>query len=373
MKQIVSLKENEVFVFGSNANGNHAGGAARQAVESFGAIMGQAKCLQGQSYGIVTLDENMQKVSLDYIKEQLQGLADFAEENEDKTFLLTLIGCGIAGFTTSEIRSVARLVNFPDNVVVPDEFKVFYKAFDKDLKCRGFQYEVGKEYEENRRIEICERGFHAVENPLEVFDYYPMDSRFAEVEQGGDTQHESGNTKCCSSKIRINAELKFGDIIKLGVDWIIRKTSRKFENNSSGYGAQIGSSGYGAQIGSSGDCAKIGSSGDCAKIGSSGDGAQIGSSGDGAQIGSSGYGAKIGSSGYGAQITSSGKNAVVMCAGDGSIAKAKKGSWITLAEWKRVDGEWTPVCVKTVKVDGRKIKEDTWYKLENGKFVEVED
>ena len=171
---------------------------------------------------------------------------------------------------------------------------------------------------------------------------------------------------------------------------------------SSGYSAQIGSSGYSAQIGSSGDSAQIGSSGDYAKIGSSGYYAQIGSSGDlakigssgySAQIGSSGYYAKIGSSGYSAQIgssgdyaqigssgdyaqiTSEGKKSVVMAAGFDSMAKAKIGSWITLAEWVRVNDDdktiWKPKCVKTEYVDGEKIKEDTFYKLIDGEFKEV--
>ena len=157
---------------------------------------------------------------------------------------------------------------------------------------------------------------------------------------------------------------------------------------SSGDSAQIGSSGYYAKIGSSGDSAKIGSSGDYAQIGSSGDSAQIGSSGDSAQIGSSGYSARIGSSGYSArigssgdyaQITSEGNNSVVMAAGCNSIAKAKIGSWITLAEWIRTDKAndsgnyiWIPKCVKTEYVDGERIKEDIFYKLVDGEFKEVE-
>ena len=90
-----------------------------------------------------------------------------------------------------------------------------------------------------------------------------------------------------------------------------------------------------------------------------------------AQIGSSGENAKIGSSGNWAQIGSSGKNSVICCAGNGCKAKAKVGSWITLAEWKTVNGKYTPVCVKTERVDGEKIKEDTYYTLENGEFVEA--
>ena len=327
-----------------------------------------------------------------------------------------------------------------------------YKAFDKNMQCRGFQYEVGKEYEMDGEIKCCNRGFHACKSPIEVWNYYDMlDSRYAEVEQSGKIEKEENSTKVCSSHIKIKAELKLDDIINIGVEWLKDITSpskvkadgvlndngdRRKQIGSSGYSAkigssgdyaQIGSSGYSAkigssgdsakigssgnyaqigssgdyaqigssgdsakigssgdsakigssgdyaQIGSSGDSAKIGSSGDYAQIGSSGDYAQIGSSGDSAKIGSSGDSAQIGSSGNYAQIDSTGEDSVIMCASNSSRAKAKVGSWITLAEWK-----WSyekkrdvPVYVKTEYVDGENIKADTWYQLKNRKFVEV--
>ena len=262
-----------------------------------------------------------------------------------------------------------------------------YKGFDKKLKCRDFQYEIGKEYEMDGEIKVCSRGFHACESPFDVFDHYTMiDSRFCEVEQDGNISKEDRGTKICSSKIKIKAELKLADMINLGVEWLKEITSPEkiktsIKDNSSGNGAQIGSSGYGAQIGSSGNDAQIGSSGNDAQIGSSGNGAQIGSSGNDAQIGSSGYGAKIGSSGNYAQIGSSGNYAkidstgegcVIMCAGINSVAKASKGSWITLSEWSYSDKKkrYIPVCVKTEFVDGEKIKADTYYSLKGGVFVE---
>ena len=140
---------------------------------------------------------------------------------------------------------------------------------------------------------------------------------------------------------------------------------------SSGSFAQIGSSGNSAQIGSNGHSAQIGSSGNSARIGSSGDFTQIGSSGNSAQICSRGDSARIGSSGNFAKITSEGYHSIVMAAGYSSIARAKKGSWITLAEWNEKDGHtWTPKCVKTEYVDGERIKEDTFYKLVDGEFTE---
>ena len=236
---------------------------------------------------------------------------------------------------------------------------IAYKGFDKDFKCRGFQYEVGKTYEMDGNIACCNRGFHACESPMEVFDYYDMlTSRFAEVEQSGKIDKEAVSTKTCSSRIKIKAELKLADIINLGVEWLKEITSpSKIEANNTS---------------NDGDSAKIGSSGDSAKIGSSGYSAQIGSSGDSAQIGSSGYSAQIGSSGDYAKIDSSGQDSVIMCAGHDSKAKAAIGSWITLAEWKRIGDVWKPICVKTEQVNGKRIKADTYYRLIDGKFEEVE-
>ena len=221
-----------------------------------------------------------------------------------------------------------------------------YKGFDSSLSCRDFQYEVGKEYEMDGRIKCCERGFHACESPLEVFDHYDMlKSRFAEVEQSGTIDREEGSTKVCSSRIKIKAELKLADIINIGVEWLKDITSSsKVKTDSS--------------LSDNGEREK-----------------QIGSSGDSAQIGSSGYSAKIGSSGDYAKIDSTGADSVIMCAGYKSKAKAKIGSWITLAEWVYNDkkGRYVPVCVKTEYVDGENIKADTYYQLIDGVFTEVNE
>ena len=246
-----------------------------------------------------------------------------------------------------------------------------YKAFDKNMQCRNFQYEVGKEYEMDGEIKCCNRGFHACKSPMEVWDYYDiLNSRYAEVEQSGKIDEEENSTKVCSSHIKIKAELKLADIIKVDVEWLKDITSPpKFKTTD----GALNDKGEINKIGSSGDYAQIGSSGDSAKIGSSGYYAQIGSSGYYAQIGSSGDSAKIGSSGDSAKIGSSGEDSVIMCAGKEAKAKAKAGSWITLSEWKLnyEKNRYVPVCVKTEYVDGNNIKADTWYKLKNGEFVEV--
>ena len=287
-----------------------------------------------------------------------------------------------------------------------------FKGFEKDFSCKGKQYEENTTYEEHG-VGCCHKGvMHFCEDPWEVLNHYDLVdgngnfSEFAEVEALGQVWNDG--EKRATNKIHIGAKLGFKDFIKACIDFTIERT--KFDGSSgdsakigssgnyakigssgdsakigssgdsaligsSGNYAKIGSSGGSAQIGSSGNYAKIGSSGDYAQIGSSGDSALIGSSGDFAQIGSSGDYAQIGSSGNSAKINSTGEDAVIMCAGSRSKAKGKKGSWITLAEWVKDEekGRYVPVCVKTERVDGEKIKEDTYYTLKNGEFVEVEE
>ena len=214
---------------------------------------------------------------------------------------------------------------------------IAYKGFDENLCCRGFQYEIGKEYEYTGDIKCCKSGFHACSNPFDVLDYYGIDgkNRFCEVEQSGIMEISKDKTKNVSSKIRINAEIGITGLFKAGIEWIKEETNPKTIKKETEL---------------NGDCFIQ-------------DGAKIGSSGDDAQIGSSGYGAKI---------DSIGNDAVICCAGRGSIAKAKIGSWITLSEWKFSSSKkrFIPTCVKTEYVDGKRIKEDTWYKLIGGEFVE---
>ena len=206
-----------------------------------------------------------------------------------------------------------------------------YKGFNPGLECRGKQYAENTVFEENS-ASICHSGMHFCENPMDVLDYYDLVradgsfNDFAEVEALAKTDTDDSK-KFCTTKLRVGAKLSFSGFVKACVDFVVEKTEYKHGNNS----------GNSAQIGSSGDYAQIGSSGDSA------------------------------------QITSEGKYAVVCCAGNGSVAKAKKGSWITLSEWKYDEKEnaHIPVCVKTRKVDGKRIKENVFYTLKNGKFEEV--
>ena len=182
-----------------------------------------------------------------------------------------------------------------------------------------------------------------------------------------------------------------GDYSSIGLDGFASRMSSSGMVNrivSNESFSQISSSGESPAIFSNGECTKIATSGSGGKIYATGIEAKLSTSGSGVKIHSEGscsrlstsgdyntiysYGenANIASSGYSTSVDSSGKEAIVSCTGENSMVKAKKGSWVTLAEWQTIVGHKKLICVKTEYVDGERIKEDTWYKLKNGEFVE---
>ena len=204
-----------------------------------------------------------------------------------------------------------------------------YKGFRKCLVCKGKQYAENTVFEEEEAV-ICKKGMHFCENPFDVLDYYGfVDEKgsmneFAEVESLNDT-YTNDDKKYCTTKLKVGAKLSFAGFVKTCVDFVLEKTTVEIGNADEN------------KIGSSGSYAKIGSSGDYAKI------------------------------------DSTGENSVICCAGHGSAVKARKGSWITLSEWKYSEEKKrvVPLCVKTEYVDGERIKSDTFYRLVKGEFKEV--
>lgn len=117
--QIKKLKDHEVFVFGSNMNGEHSAGAAKQALDSFGAVNGKSEGLYGQSYAFPTLDKNMNKRSINNLKQSVDRLIICANKHRTKTFLLTKVGCGIAGFDENEMKQLFDRPDMPANIIKP--------------------------------------------------------------------------------------------------------------------------------------------------------------------------------------------------------------------------------------------------------------
>jgi hypothetical protein len=220
-----------------------------------------------------------------------------------------------------------------------------FKGFDKDLKCRDFQYEIGKEYEEER-AEICDTGFHACENPLDVFGYYaPADSRYCEVELDANDQ-KSDDSKRVGKKISIKAEIGIAGIIKAGLEYIKDQVNWDDDKKSN--------TGNRSAATNTGDWSAATNTGDCSAATNTGNWSAATNTGDCSAA------------------TVEGKESVAMAIGYNSKAKGSLGCFIVLAECKELGGEYHIVDVKSAKVDGEKIKPDTFYKLINGEFVEAD-
>ena len=240
-----------------------------------------------------------------------------------------------------------------------------YKAFDKDLSCRGFKYEVGKEYEETGDIKACEKGFHACPYPLNVFGYYtPAGSRFCEVYQGGKID-DSESDKVCSSKIRIGAELDIKELVKAAVSYVKERCTNEC-NADPGKPATAGDSGA-ATAGDSG-AATAGNRG-AATAGNYG----AATAGDRGAATAGNYGAATAGDRGAATArgkASTGFNGLSVARGSNVQVKGGIGAILVIAE-ERGD-TYDIVDWKAVLVDGEVVKADTWYRLENGELVEVD-
>ena len=300
-----------------------------------------------------------------------------------------------------------------------------YKAFDEDWKCQGKQYTVGKTEVHDGVVKLCSSGFHFCENPFDVLNYYPLiGSKFAEVEASEVSDEKESDSKRVAGQLHIKAELTLDTFIKAGfkfiydsVDW---KKAKKNTSATSGNYANSATSGYGANSATSGNDAQSATSGNDAHSATSGDRANSATSGNDAHSATSGYGAhsatsgndaqsatsgnyahsatsgndahsatsgnyahsatsgdraNSATSGYGAHSATSGNDAIACAVGRKSSAKGLIGCWIVLAEWYE-GKEFTdarPLDVKAFVVDGKKIKADVFYKLVNGKPVEVRE
>lgn len=232
-----------------------------------------------------------------------------------------------------------------------------YKGFDKDLKCRNFQYEVGKTYEE-KEAQICKNGFHACENPLEVFRYYPPcdGNRYCEVEQEGELSKHGGDSKVASTKIKIGVELGLKGLIQAGVSFILDKVNWKADaaTNTGAQSAAV-NLGYRSAATNTGDLSAAMNTGDQSAAVNTGAQSAAVNSGDRSA----------------AEVSNGGSVAIVT--GRNSKAKAGLGSAIVVAERGGWNGETYPLInIKAAIVDGEKIKADTWYTLKDGEFVECD-
>ena len=221
-----------------------------------------------------------------------------------------------------------------------------YKGFDKDMKCRGFQYEEGGEYEHKGKVKACDSGFHACEDPIDCFSYYPpASSVYHVVEQEGDISKDNDDSKIASSKIKIGARIDVLGIAKAHMEYVKERVTSEHTD------PKLATAGYsGAATAGYRGAATAGSYG-AATAGDSG----------AATAGDRGAATSRGSS-------SVGENGIACARGNGCRIKGGIGAVLVIAEENDDDcdiKEWTSVVV-----DGNKIKADTWYKLVDGKLVE---
>src|SRR6478672_2696925 len=259
-----------------------------------------------------------------------------------------------------------------------EETIIGFKGFDKDLKCRDFQYELGKEYEEPTAV-ICNKGFHFCENPLDIFNYYPTgESRFATVEGSGEISKETNgsDTKVSVSKIKIGVELGLQQIIEKGIKFIFERTTLTSESTNTKEKLQASNSGdrgAASNSGYSGAASNSGDSGAASNSGYSGAASNSGYRGAASNSGYSGAASNSGDSGAAFTIASwssaetNAEKSVAVAVGYANKAKGNIGAWLVIAE--RNDEEEI-LTILSKKVDGKKIKADTFYKVESGKMVE---
>ena len=245
---------------------------------------------------------------------------------------------------------------------------IAYKAMDKNMMCRGKQYEVGKTYHEDK-ADCCHAGMHACENPLDVLHYYPLkDSpRFFEVECGGSLDKSKEDSKLACTELTVKGELNFAGLVKATVAAVFKRVQGR-EPFSSGDYSTAGSSGARSTAGSSGYYSTAGSSGYCSTAGSSGYYSTAGSSGDYSTAGSSGDYSTAAATGSFCRAKVDGKNNIAVANGTHSRARGAMGCYIVLTEY---DDDGNMICAKMAQVDGKSVKENVWYTLINGEFTEV--
>ena len=270
-----------------------------------------------------------------------------------------------------------------------------YKGFNKDMTCKGFQYEEGKEYETDK-AEVCETGFHACEYPLDCFSYYaPSESVFHEVEQDGVISRKGDDTKLASTKIKIGVSLNIAGMVKAAIEYTKSRTKKEADSNSD-YGASS-ATGYKGASSATGNCGASSATGDYGASSATGYKGASSATGDygassatgykGASSATGDYGASSATgncgassaTGYKGASSAEDKDSIAVAWGYHGKAKGVVGSYLVLADWEGNEDNywaqelWTLKGAKMVRVDGDNIKEDTFYTMRNGKIVECKE
>ena len=277
-----------------------------------------------------------------------------------------------------------------------------YKGFDKELKCRNFQYKTNDVFEEEGEIKACSKGFHFCENPLDVFNYYPpSDSRYCEVDGDGKIDKDNNDSKVACSKLHIHTEIGLKGIISAGVKFILDKVDwNNCKETNTGYLSAATNTGDRSAATNTGDLSAATNTGDRSAATNTGDLSAATNTGDLSAATNTGYRSAATNTGYRSAATNTGdrsaatntgdrsaatntgdrsaaivegKDSIAIITGYDSKAKGEIGCWIVLTERGEWNGQTYPILdVKAFKVDDDIIKSNTFYKLVNGKPIEVE-
>jgi hypothetical protein len=292
-----------------------------------------------------------------------------------------------------------------------------YKGFDKDMKCRGFQFEIGKKYEHEGDISLCNSGFHFCERPLDILDYYPPNcSHFAIIEADEESKETSDDSKRVAKKISIITEITLQQIIDDTIKYVFERsklikgcsaTGDRGAASATGYSGAASATGDRGAASATGDrgaasatgvcgaasatgdrgaasatgvCGAASATGVCGAASATGDrgaasatgvcGAASATGDRGAASATGDRGAASATGDRGA-ASATGKHSVACGLGVECMAMGSIGSWIVLAARELIDNEWVIKSVKTAKVDDKKIKANVFYIVKNGKFVEA--
>ena len=273
-----------------------------------------------------------------------------------------------------------------------------YKGFDKNMQCRGFQYEEGKVYETDE-AKLCESGFHACERPLDVLTYYPPgDSVYHVVELDEVSNERRDDSKVCGEKIKIGAAIDIAGLVKATVDYTFEKSDKsKRKHTTEDYGAAsatgncgaASATGYCGAASATGNCGAASATGNCgaasatgycgaaSATGNCGAASATGNCGAASATGycgaasATGYCGAASATGYCGAASAGHETAISVAWGREGKARGVLGSHIVCAEWREIDGTLKLVCAKMARVDGETIKGNVYYRLENGEFVEA--
>ena len=242
-----------------------------------------------------------------------------------------------------------------------------FKGFNKDLTCRGFQYEEGKEFH-TEKAECCEEGFHACEYPLDCFGYYsPAQSVFHEVELSGDMDRRSDDTKVCATDIKIGARISIAGLVKAAIEFTMSKVNKEAKSDERhGFASATGNCGASSATGDYGASSATGYRGASSATGNCG---------------------ASSATGYRGASSVSDPTGVAVAWGHEAKAKGCLGAHLILSDWRYIGEKWfdgdykTPYDVeswelagaKMVQVDGEKIKADTYYRCVDGEVVEADE